>query len=94
MLVFSQHRSCCLVGIGDLLIKHPLAITYLLRHMFGTKRIRQLETRQKCARLVALAAIATERKIKEDNKIETSVSDEDILCQVSFILLNLNMRNT
>lgn len=72
-----------LAGIGDLLIKHPLAITFLLRNMFGTKRIRQLETRQKCARLVALAAIASERVARAYGKISDATSDEDELCQVS-----------
>lgn len=70
-------------GIGDLLVKHPLAITFLLRNIFGTKRIRQLETRQKCARLVALAAIASERITNLESSVDAALSDEDMLCQVS-----------
>eukprot|EP00804_Cyclotella_cryptica_P013920 CCRYP_002434-RA/>CCRYP_002434-RA protein AED:0.07 eAED:0.07 QI:141/0.85/0.87/1/1/1/8/45/929 len=68
--------------IGDLLIKHPLAITFLLRNMFGTKRIRQLDTRQKCARLLALSVIASERITRSENKSDTLISDEDVLCQI------------
>ena len=48
--------------IGDLLIKHPTAVKALLGNLFGpSKRIRQLEIRLKCSRLVALAVTASER---------------------------------
>lgn len=57
--------------------------------MFGTKRIRQLETRQKCARLVALAVIASERNVFAENMIKSAVSDEDQLCQVSSALYTI-----
>ena len=70
-------------GIGDLLIKHSLAITFLLRNMFGTNRIRQLEVRQKCARLVALAVMSSERKAQQESSTCSPISDEDDLCQVS-----------
>ena len=69
--------------IGDLLIKHPSAVNSLLRNMFGSKRVRQLETRRKCARLVALAVIASERSARSSSQIDIAESDEDFLCQVS-----------
>jgi len=68
--------------IGDLLIEHPSAITSLLRNMFGSQRIRQLETRQKCARLVALAVMASERMAISRYHASAIVSDEDELCQI------------
>lgn len=77
------HKLFWFAGIGDLLIKHPLAIAFLLRNMFGTKRIRQLETRQKCARLLALSVIASERISHSENKANASTSDEDVLWKVS-----------
>lgn len=73
----------CSIGIGDLLIKHSLAITFLLRNMFGTNRMRQLEVRQKCARLVALAVMSSERKAQQESSEGPPISDEDDLCQVS-----------
>jgi len=49
--------------IGDLLIKHPTAVKALLGNLFcPSKRIRQLEIRLKCSRLVALAVTASERQ--------------------------------
>lgn len=67
--------------IGDLLIKHPFAITTLLHNLFGTKRIRQLETRLKCARLIALAVTAAERAARSQQEGIT-VSNEDSLSQI------------
>ncbi|KAL7441664.1 hypothetical protein ACHAXM_007947 [Skeletonema potamos] len=67
--------------IGDLLIKHPFTITTLLHNLFGTKRIRQLETRLKCARLVALAVTASERAARSQ-KEDITVSNEDSLSQI------------
>ena len=72
--------------IGDLLIRHPTAITTLLHNLFApSRRIRQLETRLKCARLVALAVTASERLVRSesDNQGEDiPESDEDVLSQV------------
>ena len=68
--------------IGDLLIKHPFTITTLLRNLFGTKRIRQLETRLKCARLIALAVTASERAARSQKEGTISVSNEDALSQI------------
>ncbi|KAL7466366.1 hypothetical protein ACHAXS_006667 [Conticribra weissflogii] len=68
--------------IGDLLIEHPSAIIALLRNMFGSQRIRQLETRQKCARLAALAVMASERMAVSCDGVSVIVSDEDELCQI------------
>ena len=49
--------------IGDLLLQHTTAIIALLNHLFSpTQRIRQLDTRMKCARLAALAVIAAFRR--------------------------------
>ncbi|KAL7449091.1 hypothetical protein ACHAWC_001186, partial [Mediolabrus comicus] len=67
--------------IGDLLIKHPFTIKTLLQNLFGTKRIRQLETRLKCARLIALAVTASERAARSQNA-STTVSNEDSLSEV------------
>ena len=67
--------------IGDLLIKHPFTITTLLQNLFGTKRIRQLETRLKCSRLVALAVTAAERATQSQQE-GTTISNEDSLSQV------------
>lgn len=71
--------------IGDLLIRHPTAITALLKNLFGPKqRIRQLETRLKCARLVALAVTASERAARSSygDRVEVTESDEDVLSEV------------
>ena len=71
--------------IGDLLIKHPTAITALLQNLFGKKRIRQLEARLKCARLVALAVTASERHAKLEMSADQAagiiMSNEDALSQ-------------
>ena len=67
--------------IGDLLIKHPFTITTLLHNLFGAKRIRQLETRLKCARLVALAVTASERASRSQQH-DITVSNEDALSQI------------
>eukprot|EP00585_Thalassiosira_rotula_P018387 CAMPEP_0196206326 /NCGR_PEP_ID=MMETSP0912-20130531/7746_1 /TAXON_ID=49265 /ORGANISM="Thalassiosira rotula, Strain GSO102" /LENGTH=440 /DNA_ID=CAMNT_0041480861 /DNA_START=88 /DNA_END=1410 /DNA_ORIENTATION=+ len=77
--------------IGDLLIQHPTAVTALLHNLFGSKRTRQLETRLKCARLVALAVTASERRAaagassiegEETGEVAESSSSEDVLSQV------------
>ncbi|KAL7544566.1 hypothetical protein ACHAWF_007946 [Thalassiosira exigua] len=68
--------------IGDLLVQHPSGVTALLRSLFGSKRVRQLETRLKCARLVALAVTAAERRaVAEGGNVEEG-SDEDALAQI------------
>ncbi|KAL3817077.1 hypothetical protein ACHAXA_000127 [Cyclostephanos tholiformis] len=71
--------------IGDLLIRHPTAVTALLNNLFGPKRrIRQLETRLKCARLVALAVTASERAARSSpgDRVEVTESDESVLTEV------------
>jgi hypothetical protein len=71
--------------IGDLLIRHPTAITALLNNLYGPKqRIRQLETRMKCARLVALAVTASERAARSSpgDQVEVTESDEDVLSEI------------
>lgn len=79
--------------IGNLLIKHPTAITALLGNLFNpTRRVRQLETRLKCSRLVALAMTASQRLAVKSvrgssgsdfaaNSTVESV-DEDVISQV------------
>lgn len=67
--------------IGELLIRHPFTIKTLLHNLFGTKRIRQLETRLKCARLIALAVTASERDVRSQ-KEDVIVSNEDSLSQI------------
>lgn len=54
--------------IGELLITYPLAIRALLSHMFrtgGTTRVPP-STKSKCARLVALAVLASEKKARAE----------------------------
>ena len=68
--------------IGDLLIRHPVAVNVLLRNLFGKKRVRQLDVRLKCARLVSLAVIAAERRAnRTDGADNVRPSDEDELTQ-------------
>lgn len=82
--------------IGDLLIQHPSAVTALLHNLFGSKRIKQLDTKLKVSRLVALAVTASKRwagldgsprnrgvdqKEKADAVADES-SDEDTISQV------------
>jgi hypothetical protein len=73
--------------IGDLLVEHPTAVKVLLNHLFGPKqRIRQLETRLKFARLLALAVTASERAARRLSNGEqatvTESLDDDALTQV------------
>ncbi len=73
--------------IGDLLVEHPTAINALLDNLFGPKqRIRQLETRLKFARLLALAVTAAERAASRLDNIEqatvTECENDDVLSQV------------
>ena len=73
--------------IGDLLVEHPTAINVLLDTLFGSKqRIRQLETRLKFARLLALAVTAAERAARRldngDQATVTECENDDVLSQV------------
>lgn len=67
--------------IGDLLIRHPVSVNALLRNLFGVKRVRQLDVRLKCARLVSLAVIAAERGANGTDEVDISLNDEDQLTQ-------------
>ena len=68
--------------IGNLLIKHPMAVSALLGNLFGpSNRIRQLDTRLKCSRLVALAVTASERKAGQSSSRESQLN-EDAISQV------------
>jgi TH1 protein/WW domain len=55
-------------GIGKLLLDHPLSIRALLGHLFkpGSTRINVAGTRNKCARLVALAVLAAEKMARDE----------------------------
>ena len=55
--------------IGETLIKHPAAVSALLGCLFrpGSSRVRQLELRHKCAKLVALAVSAGERAVESSS---------------------------
>lgn len=55
-------------GVGDLLIQHPLAVQALLGHLYkpGPTRVASPSTKNKCARLVALAMIAAEESAKAE----------------------------
>ena len=68
--------------IGDLLIRHPVSVNALLRNLFGVKRVRQLDVRLKCARLVSLAVIAAERAANRTDGVDVSLNDEDQLTQI------------
>jgi hypothetical protein len=70
--------------VGNLLIKRPLTVKALLGYMYkpGTQRV-QSATRNKCARLIALAVVAAEKEArleaKEVNDNVSSDSDEVVL---------------
>ena len=75
--------------IGDILIEHPTAIHALLDNLFVPKqRIRQLETRLKFARLLALAVTASERaatRLRDGAQatiLATECNDDDVISQV------------
>jgi hypothetical protein len=71
--------------IGDLLIRHPTAVTALLNNLYGPKhRICQLETSLKCTRLVALAVTASERAagLSPGNQVKVTESNKDVLSEV------------
>lgn len=67
-------------SIGDLLIKHPLSVTALLGHLFkpGSTRVSSEVIKNKCSRLVALASIAAERKVRAEmgQDIDFQLSEE------------------
>mmetsp|Transcript_4031 Transcript_4031/g.6045 ORF Transcript_4031/g.6045 Transcript_4031/m.6045 type:complete len:774 (+) Transcript_4031:236-2557(+) len=64
--------------IGDVLIANPSAIKALLENLFrpGSKRNRNLEVKQKCARLIALAVLASERSVKVASSGDESSSEK------------------
>lgn len=54
--------------VGKLLVSHPLSVKVLLGHLFKpvATRVSSTQTKQKCARLVALAVIAAENAVREE----------------------------
>lgn len=70
-------------GIGELLNQHPLAIRLILGHLYkpGPTRVVSLSTKNKCGRLLALAAIAAEKSAKQEvitsEKSSTDDSESD-----------------
>lgn len=68
-------------GIGELLIQHPLAVRALLGHLYkpGPTRVNTPSTKNKCARLVALAMIAAEHSAQEESiaRGTTPISQEN-----------------
>mgnify|MGYP003492461899 FL=1 len=63
--------------VGELLTHHPLAIRALLGHLF--KMTRAISTRNKCARLVALAVVAAEQaaRVKASSRQDGKEVEED-----------------
>jgi hypothetical protein len=67
-------------GVGKLLLNHPLSIRALLGHMYkpGTTRIHAIGTKNKCARLIALAVLAAEQKTRDEiRKYRTNTTNGD-----------------
>ena len=58
-------------GVGNILIKYPIAVQALLGHLFkpGPTRITSPSTKNKCARLIALSMFAAEKFVKIENNI-------------------------
>lgn len=74
--------------VGKMLIKRPLAVKALLGYIYkpGIQRISSLVTRNKCARLIAIAVLAAEKEAllecKEANHNVSSDSDEATLTRM------------
>lgn len=75
--------------VGKLLIKRPLTVKALLGYMYrpGSQRVGSQVTKNKCARLIALAVLAAEEEALEEAKESgkehlTSDSDEVALTRV------------
>jgi hypothetical protein len=71
--------------LGELLVKNPLAVRVVLGYLFkpGLSRVNSSSLKTKCARLLALASIASEKAAREElascgnNTVE--ISDEEVL---------------
>jgi negative elongation factor C/D len=64
--------------IGNLLLKYPKGIEALLGYIYkpGSQRVRSVVTRNKCARLVAMAVLAAEKdSLEEARKINSNVPE-------------------
>lgn len=74
--------------IGNLLVDYPIAIEALLGYLYKPgQRVEQIVLRRKCARLTAIAVLASERQSLEearkiDPKISKSESDENTLTEM------------
>ena len=64
-------------GVGHLLIQHPLAVRALLGHLYkpGPSRVTSPSTKNKCARLIALAVIAAEESAKREAEKASSMTN-------------------
>jgi len=68
--------------IGDILNAHPVALTALMDYLFrpGRLRVRSLELRHRCAKLMALASLAVRKALaksygEDDDAIEDNVDE-------------------
>jgi negative elongation factor C/D len=67
--------------IGNLLIEYPIAVEALLGYIFkpGNQRVRSIVTRNKCARLAALAVLSAEQQgLEEARKIDPDVPASEV----------------
>ncbi|KAG7365368.1 TH1 protein [Nitzschia inconspicua] len=66
--------------VGNLLTQYPTSIEALLGYIYkpGNQRVRSVVTRNKCARLAAMAVLAAEKKaVEEARKIDPNVPESD-----------------
>lgn len=67
--------------VGRLLTQYPTSVEALLGYMYkpGNQRVRSVVTRNKCARLAAVAVLASEKMaVEEARKIDPNVSEPDV----------------
>lgn len=66
--------------VGNLLIQYPISIEALLGYIYkpGNQRVRSVVTRNKCARLAAMAVLAAEKTaVGEARKIDPNVPESE-----------------
>ena len=75
--------------IGDILNAHPVSLAALLAYLFkpGRLRVRSLEMRHKCAKLIALASYSASVALSKSGKGVREASVEDNVDEFTKILL-------
>ena len=75
--------------IGDVLNAHPVSLAALLAYLFkpGRLRVRSLEMRHKCAKLIALASYSASVALSKNGKDGEGASVEDNVDEFTKILL-------